>query len=240
MNNITIIKIAIDFIMTMLLLFLMAHMLTGQEAHEWFGTTMFVLFIIHNVLNFKWYKNLLKGRYSAFRIFQTAVNLLVLISMIGQMVSGIMMSRHVFAFLSISNGMSLARQVHMLGSYWGFILMSIHFGLHWNRIMGMMKNAVKASPSDARKVILRVIVATIAAYGVYAFLKHDIASYLFLKTEFAFFDLEQSLILFYADYLAMMGLWVIIAYYAAKGLQWISSRKKRGAEIAIRISTDKA
>lgn len=37
------IKVFIDFLMTMLLLLLMAFQITGQEFHEWFGAGMLVL-----------------------------------------------------------------------------------------------------------------------------------------------------------------------------------------------------
>jgi len=115
--------------MTILLLVLMVHQFTGDVAHEWFGAGMFVLFIIHNILNWKWYRNILKGKYTVFRVFQTAVNLLVFAAMIGLMISGIMMSSYVFAFLRISGGMSFARKLHMLSSYWAFVLISLHLGL---------------------------------------------------------------------------------------------------------------
>ncbi len=36
-------KIAIDFIMTVLLLLLMARQITGDSAHEWLGMGLFVL-----------------------------------------------------------------------------------------------------------------------------------------------------------------------------------------------------
>lgn len=49
------IKILIDFLMTISLLFLMAYQITGQNLHEWLGAGMLVLFIIHNILNLKWY-----------------------------------------------------------------------------------------------------------------------------------------------------------------------------------------
>lgn len=29
---------------------------------------------------------------------------------------------------------------HLLASYSGFLLMSLHIGLHWNAMMGMMRN----------------------------------------------------------------------------------------------------
>ena len=95
-------KIVIDCLMTILLLVLMAYRITGDVVHEWLGAVMFVLFITHNILNRKWYQSILKGKFTAFRIFQTVVNLMVFATMIGLMISGIMLSSHVFAFLSIS------------------------------------------------------------------------------------------------------------------------------------------
>ena len=130
------IKMGIDLVMTILLLCQMAYMLIGETAHEWLGTAMFLLFIFHHIVNRKWYQNLLKGKYNPCRILQTAVDILVLLAMIGLMISGIMMSREVFAFLPIEGGMGFARILHMISAYWGFILMSIHLGFHWGMIMG--------------------------------------------------------------------------------------------------------
>ena len=48
-----ILKIAVDVAMTIALLLLMAYELIGQAAHEWLGIGMFVLFIIHHILNRK-------------------------------------------------------------------------------------------------------------------------------------------------------------------------------------------
>lgn len=55
-----IIKISMDFVMTMLLLLLMAKQLTGEAAHEWMGVGMFILWIVHHILNFKWYAHIFK------------------------------------------------------------------------------------------------------------------------------------------------------------------------------------
>lgn len=73
------------------------------------------------------------------RIFLTVIDLLTLFSMIAQMYSGIVLSRHVFAFLPIESGLALARLLHILGSYWGFLLMSPHLGLHWNMVLGRLR-----------------------------------------------------------------------------------------------------
>ena len=112
-------KMGIDLIMTVLLFCQMAYMLIGETAHEWLGAAMFLLFILHHILNWRWYRNLIKGRYGALRILQTIVNVLVFVSMIGLMVSGVILSREVFVFLPIDGSMSFARTLHMLASYWG-------------------------------------------------------------------------------------------------------------------------
>lgn len=114
-----IMKLTIDFAMIVALMLLMAYELIGQGSHEWIGIGIFVLFILHHILNWKWSKGLLKGKYTAFRTFQTVLVFFVLLTMVGSMVSGIILSRHVITFLSISGGRNFARTLHMLSAYWG-------------------------------------------------------------------------------------------------------------------------
>lgn len=228
------VKVIVDLLMTVLLLLLMAFMLTEQEIHEWLGTGELMLFIAHHVLNRKWIGNLGRGTYTPFRVFQTILAALVFLSMLGSMVSGIMMSRYVFAFLSIRDGMAFARMLHMLCAYWGFIFLSAHLGLHWGMMMGLLRKAAGLKAGNpARTAILRVLACGIAVYGGYAFGKHRIADYLFLKSMFVFFDYEQPPMQFLAEYLAMMGLWMIFAYYTSKLLQKrniSAKRKKEGSQ----------
>ena len=58
------------------------------------GVGMFVLFIVHHILNRNWYKTILKGTYPPFRIFQLILNLAVFAAMIGLMISSIILSNH--------------------------------------------------------------------------------------------------------------------------------------------------
>lgn len=213
----TIIKITVDLAMTVLLFCLMAYLLVGEAAHEWLGTAMFCLFVFHHILNWSWHRNLAKGRYTPLRVLQTAVDILVLLSMLGLMISGVIMSREVFSFLPLSGGTGFARTLHMLSSYWGFLLMGVHLGLHWGMMMGLARRAAGIrKPSTVRTWLMRAAAALLAAYGLYAFINNDIASYMLLRTQFVFFDMEQPLALFFLEYLGMMGLWAAVAYYAGR------------------------
>lgn len=140
-NSKIMIKLCIDIGMTIILLFLMTYELIGQAVHEWLGIGMFVLFLTHHILNSRWSRNILKGRYTPLRIWQTVLVLLVLACMAGSMVSGVILSRHVLAFLPISGGRSFGRNLHMLSAYWGFVFMSLHLGFHWNMMMAIAGNA---------------------------------------------------------------------------------------------------
>ncbi|HIS68722.1 MAG TPA: DUF4405 domain-containing protein [Candidatus Gallacutalibacter stercoravium] len=222
-------KIAVDIAMTLGLLFLMGYQFWGDVAHEWIGAGMFLLFILHHILNGNWYKSLFKGRYTPSRIFQLIVDLLVFLAMIGLMVSGIMLSNHVFSFLNIHGGMSFARLTHMAASHWGFVLMALHLGLHWGMFLGMARKTLKLrQPSRVRKILLPVLGTGIAIYGLIVFIQRDLLTYMFLQTEFVFLDFGESIPLFYLDYLAMMGAFIFLAYYISMLLKkWSGKRTPR-------------
>jgi hypothetical protein len=208
-------KIVVDILMTVSLLLLMAYSLIGTDWHEYIGIAMFVLFVVHHFLNRSWSRNVLKGRYSVFRVVQVVLVVLVLLSMIGSMVSGIILSRHVFAALPIHIGKALARTVHMLAAYWGFLLMSIHLGLHWNQIKIMAEKFIPIK--NREKTVMGYLPILISAYGVFAFFKRGIPGYLTLQTGFAFFDFEEPLIFFFADYISVMILFVWAGYQSPIG-----------------------
>ena len=142
MKPTAILKIIVDIAMTILLMLLMAFELVGRSAHEWIGLGMFLLFILHHVLNRRWSRNLFLGWYTPARILQTACAALVLLSMLGSLISAVPISRVVFSFLPISGGLSFGRTLHMLSAYWGFVLLSFHLGLHWNMLLAMIKKSM--------------------------------------------------------------------------------------------------
>ncbi len=208
------IKWTLDGLMTIALFFLMGYQFWGEAVHEWIGAGMFVLVIAHQVCNLNWYKNLFRGRYAPMRILQCMINLLTLAAMLALMYSGITMSRHVFSFLPIRGGMALARRLHILGSYWGYILMSLHLGLHWGIVLNVA--AKKSIRKYKYQAVGFMISLPVAAYGVYVFIKRNFLTYMFLRSEFVFLDYEEPRLKFFLDYLALMGLCIFIAYYSAK------------------------
>lgn len=207
------VKIVLDLFMTVLLLVLMVYPITGQLAHEWAGAGMLLLFIAHHMLNCRWYRGLFRGRYNGLRTVQTGIDLLLLADMLALMVSGIRMSRYVFPFLPGFGSITLARRLHLLASYWGFVLMSVHLGLHWGMVTGMLRR-MTGKPSKGQIAIARCVGLIIGLYGAYGIWTHQIWQYLLLRTEFVWMDPEWSDPRFFLDHLAMMGLLILLPRWA--------------------------
>ncbi len=209
-------KLVIDVVMSILLLFLMAFQVTGDKYHEWMGAGMLVLFLLHNFLNVSWYKAIFKGKYSKLRILRTMVNLSVLIAILLTGYSGVVMSRYVFDFLPIHSGMATARKLHLAGSYWAFVLMSIHLGMHWSMVTGKYTKGNWNKPVLLWGIRALAIVSAIA--GAYFFVKAEIFRNMFLQNEFAILDYETAGSLIILQNLAIMSTWVFIGHYLTKGI----------------------
>ena len=193
-------RILIDAAMTVLLPCLMAYSLIGETFHEIAGVAMLGLFIAHHILNRAWFKGLFRGRYSPYRAFTTALDLLLCAVMLFLPLSGIMMSKHLFKFLPADGLSATARTVHLLASYWGFTLMSLHLGLHMD---AMLKKKPKW---------LGIAAGAVSLYGIFAFLKRELPLYMTLRSQFVFFDYAEPRVLFFADYLAIMALFATAGF----------------------------
>ena len=123
-------KRIVDIAMTAVLLCLMAYQVTGEAAHEWCGIAMTALVIVHQILNRRWYGTLLKGKYHAYRIAATALNILLLAAFALTAFCGMSMSGHAVPFLYGMTRVSFARQMHLSMSHWAFVLMGLHLGFH--------------------------------------------------------------------------------------------------------------
>ncbi len=215
-----IIKRILDVAMILLLPVLMAEILTGQQAHEWLGTGMVLLFILHHILNFGWMRNLFKGKYTPLRCAGTVLNALLLFDSLALAYSGIMMSGFVFEWLHLSGSMITARTLHLFASYWGLILMSLHTGMHWKLMLNMCKKKLPDIKSkDIFIWLMRGAALAIVLFGGYAFVQQKMADYLFMRTHFVFFDETKSAPMFYAEVFAMIGMFIVAGHYLGAALQ---------------------
>lgn len=109
-------------------------------------------------------------------------------------------------------------------AYWGFVLISLHLGLHWSMMRGMARKGFPGL-SSFRKWIARIAGAAIAGYGFYAFIKRKIGSYMLMQVHFVFFNYEEPVIFFLLDYMAAMALFVFVGHYFCEVIKKKGMRK---------------
>lgn len=232
MNKLNKIRLPLDIMMTLVSIVLMGgnYLFPADIVHEILGVGLFVLWSVHIFLNRRWYASLaqasksitstnandrraygaiFKGKYNPYRIMQTVINCCILICTIILMISGIILSNHLFTFLNIQSGLGFARIAHLLSSHWYYLFMSLHIGLHMGRLF---QNIVA-------KILPRILLVLTSLYGLYAFIARGVWKYLILKQQFFFFDLERGYILFALDYISIIILFATILHLIASRLK---------------------
>lgn len=221
------IRMPIDIVMTILSIILMGgnYLFPADIVHEILGLVLFVLWAVHITLNRRWYGAIFRGKYNPYRIMQTIINCCILLCTILLMISGIILSNHIFTFLNIQGGLGFARITHLIASHWYYLFMSLHIGMH----VGMIANKIKqkrqvgkdsvdeahTTRAPTRKIILHILLALACAYGLYAFIVRGVWKYLILQQQFFFFDLERGYILFAIDYISIIILFATLSHLIA-------------------------
>lgn len=202
----------IDLLMTLTLFFLMGYQLWGEAAHEWVGTVMGVLFLLHQWYNRRWYCTLTQGPWSLVRTFHMLVNLLSVLAMLALLASGVVLSSHVFDFVMLSDFIGTAQRVHLAASHWLYVLLALHIGLHGQLLAGAFKRRAHAPHGAAVAALLRLVGAVFALYGLTAFVARDFLDAMFLRVHFFLGDASESALAFYVDYAAIMVCFALAAY----------------------------
>jgi len=195
-------KRIVDAVMAAVLLCLTAYQVTGEAAHEWCGIAITALVIMHQILDRKWYGALLKGKYHAYRIAATILNMLLLAAFALTAFCGMSMSSHAVPFLYGMTRVSFARQTHLSMSHWTFVLVGLHLGFHIPAMTAKLCKTAKAA--------LTAVFACAAGVGLYLFLRSGTADYLLFRVPFAFLDQDKAAWLVFLENLLMLTLWAFL------------------------------
>lgn len=207
----------LNITMVILLLVLMAYHHTDERLHEYLGIIMGICLIEHNVINKLWYKSILK-KQTFFQTMMTIINSLLIIDVIFLIVSGLMMSK-IIPLYTIFNQALYARKIHLFCSYWGFVLMSMHIGMHLNGIGSKVKKKFEKSTALIKNIVFIIIPVFIAIVGIVMIFKHQLMTYLFMLNEFVFIDNQMTFIQFCIESIFIMLFIMEMTYLIRKYLK---------------------
>ena len=222
MSSMFLMRLAFDMVAAGLLLLGLAYWWLGNTVHELAGTGMFLLVIVHNVFNRRWYGRISKEKRRRRGLFNIGATLLLLAVMLVLLVTSVLISNTLSGFFSAYGGFTV-RQIHTLAAYWALVILAIHLGLRWSLIMGVARTLLGISTESAmRTLALRTAAAVFAIHGIWSSFELGFGSRLAMQMTLDWWNFEESVAGFFVHCIAIAGLYMFITYYA---LKWIGYRR---------------
>lgn len=171
-------KIVLDIIMIVIMLLLMNLTTTGINIHEILGVIIFILFIIHKVLNFKWIKATSKNIFNKEIKIKTKImyltDLILLLLIFINVITGILISQCVLTDITVTN-ITLVTNIHKIISYVSLAVIVIHMAFHLDSIILKIKKILKkTSAFSIIDVIIKTAYTMVAVTIMYILIKNAI------------------------------------------------------------------
>ena len=215
-------RLVLPAAMAVLLLLALAYCWLENLPHEIFGTVLFALLGWHLALNRTWFRNLLRGRYDTRRTITLVLHLLLIASMLVLLITSVVISKSAFEFLPIPDRIYL-RDVHWFAAYWVVVIVGLHLGLHWTRVMAMVRTTLRLSPGNsAGTLVLRFAAAIMAGFGVWSFTVLSVWAKLTFTYSLDFWDFNASVTPFFGHWAGVVSLPANLTHY---GMMVLGSRR---------------
>jgi acetyl esterase/lipase len=222
-SSIFLLRLAFDLTAASLLLIGFAYWWLGNVVHEVVGTAMFLLLVVHNIFNRRWYGTVRRTREPR-GVINVAFTFLLMAGMLALLVTSVLISNTLAPFMPPWGGFTV-RQIHTFAAYWVLVIVAIHLGLRWPLIMGFTRSLLGISrPSRARTLVLRVLAASVAMLGVWSSSSLGIGTKLAMQVTLDWWNFEESVASFFIHCIAIAGLYMALTYYTTN---WIQRRQRR-------------
>lgn len=214
MNSHLILRLGLPGLMAIAILLSLAYWWLENVAHEIFGSVLFILLTWHIIRNRSWFSKLLRGRYDLVRGAVVGLHLLLIVNMAVLLVTSVVISKTVFAGLPIPDSVYL-RDVHWFAAYWVIIVVGIHLGVHWTRVMAMVRTSLSLKSEQANRAwILRFLSIAGFIFGLWSWVALGVGAKLTFTYSLDFWDFTASVAPFFGHWAGVLALPAIVTHYA--------------------------
>jgi hypothetical protein len=137
----------------------MLYDFTGGLWHEILGIGVFILFVIHNLYNLQWIKSIIPilAKTNSETKIKFVLDVILWISMILCMISGIMISSYLF---NIGVDITIWSQIHAYSSYVMFGTIIVHVLLHLKMISSFLETKYHYNESLTSMIIILILITS--------------------------------------------------------------------------------
>lgn len=193
----------LDAAIFILFLLVMSFHFLPRILHEIFGVIMAAAVVIHFFINRRQFFYSFRGKKSARKIFSILINFSMLISFVTILVTGILISNHIFHDLiplELRRNFSV-HQLHVSLPYLFVIFLGCHIGLHWRELV-KIKNSL----------LQKIFMAGIICAGIYGSFLNRVGDRILMKHIFATPATDLSLGIFLILFISTVGIYAEITF----------------------------
>lgn len=189
--------------------------LLGLTVHEYVGALFLIAVLLHVLRNGFIFKALYKNLSPYFLLRDTlTVALLSLYALM--LVSGILISQHVFAFIHVG-GRGLWRDVHVAASIYALVLTGGHLGLHLYALLSLLRESLGRGMALSVLTLLHLL----ALNGLRVFINDGYLDRFLQQAAFGFFDYEKAWYLTFSDLACVFCLPLLLSYHLSRFLLYV-------------------
>mgnify|MGYP001766375677 CR=1 FL=1 len=212
-------RLILDVAMLGLFVASFAWRFTGNTLHEIGGVLLLAAAILHNGLNWRWYRGIPRGRHPPARTMSTVVDLGLLIATVAVKASGLTNSR-LLGRLTGTEWELLSRQFHVAAAHWVLVFAALHLGLHLRLFAGAMRKHLGFDlDGGAALIATRAIGVVLFAFGLHAFCDRSIAARLTATVSVDYWDPSVPAAWFFLEYLSLFVVGALVAHRGTAALR---------------------
>jgi hypothetical protein len=204
--------------MAVFLMLSLAYWWLDNGPHETLGTAMFVLLVCHVYTNRRWFLKLRIGRYDARRWVVVIVHTWLALNMAVLLLTSVLISRSLLSFIRFTDNVSII-ELHWFSAYWVAMIVAVHVGTHWGRVMAAAGTLFRPTPSRFRTGMLRFLAVVLLAFGAWSFAVLGVSAKLMFGYSLDFWDFTASVTPFFAHWTAVIAGVAVLSYYSMVGLR---------------------
>lgn len=167
MQKKTVLKVAVDIVMTLIFTALMFVSKTGLTFHEIMGLSIIVLFAVHLALNSKWIisstKKLFAGKLTEKYMFSYFINVSLFIGIIGLTITGILISAVLFPSDLYS---PVIKTLHKWVAYITAGLIALHILMHLKYLISVFSSELRTPLKTLGNALALLITTGIIYYNI--------------------------------------------------------------------------
>jgi len=215
-------RLAMDLAAGALLLLGLAYYWLDNTTPELAGTAMFALLFAHNLINRRWYRSVPR-RQDTRRTLDKVLVFALLAGMVTLLITSVMISQTVFAAVASPDAFT-ARRLHLLAAYWVLLLVALHVGIRWQRVLGFLGVTQKYA-GGALRWLARLAAVALAVAGIYSSYALGIGDKLLSRMSLDSWDFSVAPYTFFLHHIAIVGLYAVVANQvwrrlASRGYSW--------------------